>query len=343
MDHETLATESPEESLMKHLNSILLCVHPDIPDHGLTDQAADLAAKNDAKLKIFHVVSEYPQDMSEWWNVRNPQKLQEKIVRQREGFLQDVVNELKKKGLDHLSYELRWGKTFLEVTREVVRNNHELVMVTSKHKRKLSRMMLESPSGDLLRHCPCALWISKGEVPHRKKRVAAALGGKGGEVSCDGLNRKILRTAAAVAEAGENELYVLHALPIYGGKGVKGEKLRPELIAFRDKLRGELAEKCAKAISDYDVALSRKQVHVLPGGPPAVIPAFASRRGVDLVVMGSIQRGGIPGLLLGSTAERTFDEVDCSVLAVKPDDFVSLVELEEAQQSPDHGRQSAAG
>jgi nucleotide-binding universal stress UspA family protein len=42
----------------------------------------------------------------------------------------------------------------------------------------------------------------------------------------------------------------------------------------------------------------------------------------DLVVMGTVSRGGIPGLLMGNTAERLIDRIDCALLTVKPQDFV---------------------
>jgi universal stress protein E len=47
----------------------------------------------------------------------------------------------------------------------------------------------------------------------------------------------------------------------------------------------------------------------------------------DLLVMGTISRAGLAGVLIGSTAERLLDRVDCSILAVKPEDFVSPVTL----------------
>ncbi|HEX6885840.1 MAG TPA: universal stress protein, partial [Planctomycetota bacterium] len=43
------------------------------------------------------------------------------------------------------------------------------------------------------------------------------------------------------------------------------------------------------------------------------------------LVMGSVSRGGIAGLLLGNTAERLLDRVSCSLLTIKPQDFVSPV------------------
>ncbi len=44
---------------------------------------------------------------------------------------------------------------------------------------------------------------------------------------------------------------------------------------------------------------------------------------VDLIVMGTVARTGIPGLLIGSTAASILQRVNCSVLAVKPDGFAS--------------------
>jgi nucleotide-binding universal stress UspA family protein len=44
--------------------------------------------------------------------------------------------------------------------------------------------------------------------------------------------------------------------------------------------------------------------------------------------MGTVARTGINGLLMGNTAEMILTQIDCSVLAVKPQGFVSPVTLE---------------
>ena len=44
--------------------------------------------------------------------------------------------------------------------------------------------------------------------------------------------------------------------------------------------------------------------------------------------MGTMARSGIAGLLIGNTAERVLRKLPCSVLAVKPDGFVSPERLE---------------
>jgi universal stress protein E len=43
------------------------------------------------------------------------------------------------------------------------------------------------------------------------------------------------------------------------------------------------------------------------------------------LVMGTMSRGGIPGLLIGNTAEKVLYRANCSVLTLKPDGFKSPV------------------
>ena len=49
----------------------------------------------------------------------------------------------------------------------------------------------------------------------------------------------------------------------------------------------------------------------------------------DLVVMGTVARTGVPGFIMGNTAEMILNQIDCSVLAIKPSGFVTPVTLEE--------------
>ena len=71
------------------------------------------------------------------------------------------------------------------------------------------------------------------------------------------------------------------------------------------------------------------EVHLSDDLPDVAISRAIEENKIDLVVMGTIARGGLKQLLVGNTAERILPELSCSVLAVKPDDFVCPVQLEE--------------
>ncbi|NIQ99686.1 MAG: universal stress protein, partial [Gemmatimonadales bacterium] len=49
---------------------------------------------------------------------------------------------------------------------------------------------------------------------------------------------------------------------------------------------------------------------------------------VELIVMGALRRGGLQGLFIGSTAERVLQQVDCSVLVVRPGGFQTPVTVD---------------
>jgi nucleotide-binding universal stress UspA family protein len=78
-------------------------------------------------------------------------------------------------------------------------------------------------------------------------------------------------------------------------------------------------------LGDHDLSTLDHEVHLVKGDAGRVIPALVVAEGINLVVMGTVARTGVAGLVIGNTAERILDAVDCSVLAVKPEGFVSPV------------------
>lgn len=68
--------------------------------------------------------------------------------------------------------------------------------------------------------------------------------------------------------------------------------------------------------------------HLRKGAATKVIPETAKELQADVLVMGTLARRGIAGLLIGNTAETILEQVQCSVLAVKPDGFASPITFE---------------
>ena len=98
-------------------------------------------------------------------------------------------------------------------------------------------------------------------------------------------------------------------------------------------LRKELDDVLQRHGADAMQFLSPKK-HLVKGVPRREIPALAKRLGADLVVMGTVARTGVPGFFIGNTAETILRSVRCSVLAVKPEGFVSPVRI---QRQPNRG------
>ena len=316
---------------MKQFKKLLLCTHPEITSADIVDFAAEIALSSQAEVKVFHVIGGYPENLEEWWNVHNPQQLHDQIQNERENFVAGIVNHLREKGVEKVSSEVRWGTEAIETTRETIRNRHDLVMTTARDKSEIQKRLTECPSRDLYLMCPCVLWIAQqGRVSQWTKHVVAALPRIGEPLQSGNLTGKILDYAAAVAKSTDSNLYIVHALPKYGGIHVKGiYKQEGDLSQFIDDLRDKCLAHYQPLLGNYDITLERNHIHILVGNPTAVIPEFIHEKGADLIVLGAALRGGIPGLLHGSTAEKVMQEVNCSILAIKPDDFVSPIKVED--------------
>jgi len=78
-----------------------------------------------------------------------------------------------------------------------------------------------------------------------------------------------------------------------------------------------------------DVTDLKPHLHLVEGYPDDLIPELVVSQGIDLLVMGTVCRTGIAGFLIGNTAEEVLNDVDCSVLALKPEGFVTPVALED--------------
>lgn len=66
-------------------------------------------------------------------------------------------------------------------------------------------------------------------------------------------------------------------------------------------------------------------VTVLRGNPKEIIPDYALSNAADLIVMGTVARTGIPGFIIGNTAETILGRLTTSIYAMKPRGFRSPI------------------
>jgi len=289
-------------------------------------RAVDLARNNLARLTVVDVVEEMPREMRRLLTSLHLADIPKLAVAERLRDLQHLVEPIMNKGVN-VSARVLIGKPFLEIIREVLRNSHDLVIKTARGKGGLKGLLFGSTATHLMRKCPCPVWVIK--PTHRKKyaRIMAAVDPDPLDKKRNALNIKVMELATSLARSEGSELHVAHAWKLYAERMfvVRGglshevvEKLARTVRAEHEEWLRELVDTCAP-----DIPQSR--IHLLKGDAAEVIPALAKRNGIELIVMGTVTRTGIAGFLMGNTAERVLQQVDCSVLTVKPDGFITPV------------------
>jgi nucleotide-binding universal stress UspA family protein len=321
---------------MKSFNSILYVVeNPAAESSAAVARAVSLAQSNQARLTVLHVAEEprlgpFARSVAiDDFRAR----LKRQATEQLSGLLRDASRET------DVVIDVRFGTVFIEVIREVLRSRHDLLIKTVG-KGGAHSFLFGGTDQHLLRKCPCPVWIMVGETSANYQQILAAVdfdpwndGDGEGE-----LNREILDIAAMLAVTDFAQLHVVHAwesltenmIRVFGSELSDAEAAsnrdheRREHHSRLELLNNWMREQFGNKAHGY---LSPR-FHLRKGAPRDVIPAVANELKADLVVMGSVSRTGIPGLLIGNTAEVILNNLECSVLAVKPAGFITPVTVD---------------
>lgn len=308
---------------MPDFTNILVDVDATAPSHPALERAAALARRSGGRLTITDVLS-IPAHARRYL----PADVEEDLIDRQRAQLTRIARSLT--GVQ-AEVKLLSGRPGTMLIQEVLRSGHDLLV--RSHDRDVAAAA-PRPFGavdmELLRKCPCpVLLIRHGRVA-AASRIVAAVNANTDRESERALNARIIELALLVGEYEGGSTMVLQAWAPFAESRTRAVLTDDEFASYLDAVRQGAADKLARLAQSFRGRLSEEQLFNRRGEPEVVIPEFVVSHGVDLVVMGTVARGGIAGLLIGNTAERVLSRLPCSVLAVKPEGFVSPVSLPDA-------------
>lgn len=213
------------------------------------------------------------------------------------------------------------------IIRETLRGGHDLVLTEARS--ATDGRGFDAVDMELLRKCPSPVWLARRLTrPRNELRVAAAI-----DPECDSpaehdLAIRMLRLSRSLADSGSGRLDIVSCWDypfeehLRTSPWVSLDDARIVALASESGNRHRLA--LESLIEESGIGGQLRVAHVR-GKPEEQIPGFVERSGIDLLVMGTVARTGIPGFLIGNTAENIIGKIGCSLLALKPAGFVSPV------------------
>ena len=322
---------------MKRFSNILLFADAGTDQSAALKRAVTLAKNNQAALTLVDIVDSVPDELQMAITVLTPQELCDIAAAEKREQLQQIIKTIADEEIT-VEAKVLVGKGFIEIIRQVLENDYDLVIKCAEGTGSLRDMLFGSTDMHLMRKCPCPVWIIKSTEHQQYRRILAAVDQDPENAVKDALNRQILEMSTSLALTEFSELHIVHAWRLFGEShfrslrtGVSDAEV-DAMVAEEGSKRTRWLENLVNtygANADKDaVDYIDPQLHLIEGDARQIVPTIARDLDVDLTVMGTVARTGIAGFFMGNTAESILTRLDCSVLTVKPPGFICPVTLE---------------
>lgn len=309
---------------MKRFKNILLFAGGEVSPAPAIARGAALAKANAGRLTLIDVL---PEDLGgPWMTLPGRPDFETMLAVARRDELEELAAPLRKQGIE-VKTRVLTGRPFVELIYEVQRRGHDLIMKTAQGSGGALGGLLGSTAFHLLRKCPCPVWVVKPEGTSTG-RVVAAIDPDLSDPSGDKLSRTVLELGSSLARSRGLELEIVHVWRLWSEPMLRSRRLNvpsEEVDAIVDGTRKKAEAAVQEVIAQVDLAAVPRRVSVVEGVPFEVVSEYA--RTAEVAVLGTLSRAGIAGVLIGNTAERILRQIDCSVIAVKPEGFETPIQL----------------
>lgn len=312
---------------MRRFKNILVCARGRSADRLALEAAVDLAERNQGRATVVNVVRELPRQLMRLSAAIPPENLRAMAMEDARKRMAEFVAAA---GMDPtaVAAEILYGKPFIEIVHAVQHHHHDLVILVGGEHKGFKEWFIGSTSLQLLRKCPCPVWVIHPAQPKRLSRILAAVDPDPLDVVRDGVNTQVMELAISLAELNGSELHVVHAWQPLDQMLLRGWRTEVTESQAQDWNRQTATNHqilLHQLLARFALGSLTVHSHLIEGEAKVVIPELVAKEQMDLLVMGTLARAGLEGLFIGNTAETVLHRVACSVLAVKPEGFVSPI------------------
>lgn len=291
--------------------SILVCLDLVSEEEALVARAADLARSNAGRLTFVHAIDE--RAVRRYARERNVARdaaqtdVTDTARARIAAMIADATEGVEAEVVVDVGYPL--------AVIEALAPQHSLVMAGADKRRGISHVLFGGTTSRLLRTCKAPVLVIRSDHHHPFKVLLATVALPANhEEAHDALDLRILQVAAEQARLTGGVLHVAHVTETW----VPYASLDESMSVYSAGLLERDERRLKDAVAAAGLDLPPEQVHLLEGDPHQQLIDLTVKLDVELVVMGTVARQGIPGLIVGNTAEQLMKALGCSLLALKP-------------------------
>ena len=303
---------------MINYQHILAVVEMERDTQPALSRAQEISDKTGATITAMLVVYDLSYDMTTMLSPDEREAMKDAVTKEHASWLSEHLSQL---GFSHIDIVVQWNnRAFEAVIHHVIDNDIDLVVKATKRHDDLASVIFTPTDWHLLRKCPSpVLLVKEHDWPEGGQIIAAVnVGSEDDEHNL--LNDKLTVIANDYAKLLNGNVNLVNSYPSTPlNIAIEVPEFDPD--AYNNSVKHHHQAEMAGHAKKYGITTAN--TYVKEGLPEKVIPMVAKDIDAELVIIGTVGRVGLSAALIGNTAEHVIDELDCDVLAVKPDGFVS--------------------
>lgn len=218
------------------------------------------------------------------------------------------------------------GHPVVVLCQAIEKSQIDLLITEPDTPRGFKRFFFGSMTLSLLRKAPCPVWVAKPKAQKAYRNILICVDPAADDEAAQLLTNKLIEIGTSLAQREAAQCHLLAAWSLPGESTLNSPFVKTptaEIEALKNNEKVKAAKSFELIQATNKSHLEHCQTHLIYGEPSQAVTDFAQEQQVDLVVMGTLARSGMEGFVIGNTAEAIINQLECSILAIKPDGFVS--------------------
>lgn len=311
---------------MDMYQNILVVIDPTTDEQKALQRTIELASKISManpdyiiNITAFFSIFDFSYEMTTILSGDERDSMRMMVIKEKQQWLDDLISAANSPL--KITSKVVWNnRPFEAIINQVIEHNYDLVIKGTHQHDKFKSVVFTPTDWHILRKCPCPVLLVKEHKWPQQGNVLAALNVGSDEAEHLSLNNAITQQAKNIAQLMSANVHLVNSYP---GTPVNIAIEIPEFDAseYNSAMQTHHKEAMSEHASRFDIPLTN--THVKEGLPESIIEDVAVKIDAELVILGTVGRTGISAALIGNTAEHVIDQLNCDVLALKPDGYIS--------------------
>lgn len=278
-------------------------------------RAVWLAKQSSASLEVLLV--DYDSSFDSFLSFSKEKKTNKaSYLANKKKWLDNLIQPIKEQGLS-INTTVRWNKVYYkEILNFADEIKPDIVFKSAYSENMIKCLFITNSSWQLIRNCSYPLWL----VQHsdwENNNISVALDPLHTSDKPAHLDNELIaisQVLSKILHIPTNYLHSYAAMPkpqLFGGENSE---------AYNQYFKGFVKEhtEAFEGLLNRYPEIPKKNQFLLEGFAEEVIPNFIRQHNISLMIMGAVARGNLDNLLIGHTAERVLESIECDLLVIHP-------------------------